>query len=889
MNRAVFSPHSRVFVLLCVVALTLCLSPRVFANESETVVSVIVIADSAENAAAAAQEVGATITHELNVIDAVAVQLTESQYESLAKHPFVQRLYLDAPVQTNSHLSSLRDNFDNVAYDNSDGTATWTSEWKERNDDDDPGHGDAVIWWGQLHLKNGDVSLRRKVDLADASEATLSFTYYRSSFEDENDYVELQIYGDGEWQTLERFVGPATDMTPQSFSFDLTPFVNDLRKVRFITSSSMSRYDYFIVDNFEILFRSDALDKSGEGQSYRDTFSIAGYGGQDGSDAWSADWVESGDFGQGYFGGIRIRDGQLELSSDNRSIRRIADLSVATTAQLTIWYQHTSLNDETKYVALEVSTNYGEAWQELDRYSGETNDGLSEVTYSLDDFIGNEIMLRFATSDGMDWHDIVSIDEVVIDFSVDDKTHSAETNPLDTPVASWIKADQLHEAGITGDNVTVGVIDTGFYAHPNLLTDQAGAERVLAQYDAIRDVITKRIGDVDVVEDDAHGHGAHVTSIIANSAEAESGISLGIAPDVDLVLVKAFSADGSGTYADVIRGIDKLIQYKDALDLRILNLSFYSTPQSHYWEDPLNLAVMRAWEAGIVIVTGAGNAGPDPLSIGVPGNVPYVITVGAITDNYTANSEDDYIPPFSSAGPSFEGFIKPEIVAPGAHIPGLLSQLSTIGSSFEQFAIDDEYFALSGTSMSAAVTSGVVALMLQQDPDLTPTDVKCRLIDSASVALDVDGNLAFSIFQQGAGLVNAYAAVYSSAGGCANGRLDISADIAGEKHYVGPTTLSEDGDFVILDQDGVENLHWNGTYSNLSGNYLWSGGNYLWSGGNYLWSGGNYLWSGGNYLWSGGNYLWSGGNYLWSGGNYLWSGSDTNTPFSSSYALGMMK
>jgi subtilisin family serine protease len=61
----------------------------------------------------------------------------------------------------------------------------------------------------------------------------------------------------------------------------------------------------------------------------------------------------------------------------------------------------------------------------------------------------------------------------------------------------------------------------------------------------------------------------------------------------------------------------------------VVNLSFGAEPQSYYWDDPLNQAVMLLWQAGIVVVTSAGNRGPDAMTIGVPGNVPYVITVGA--------------------------------------------------------------------------------------------------------------------------------------------------------------------------------------------------------------------------------------------------------------------
>ena len=77
----------------------------------------------------------------------------------------------------------------------------------------------------------------------------------------------------------------------------------------------------------------------------------------------------------------------------------------------------------------------------------------------------------------------------------------------------------------------------------------------------------------------------------------------------------------------------------------------------------------RRWQAGIVVVTSAGNGGPTPMSIGVPGNVPYVVTVGALTDNYTpSNGSDDRLASFSATGPTYEGFVKPELVAPGGRL-----------------------------------------------------------------------------------------------------------------------------------------------------------------------------------------------------------------------------
>ena len=156
---------------------------------------------------------------------------------------------------------------------------------------------------------------------------------------------------------------------------------------------------------------------------------------------------------------------------------------------------------------------------------------------------------------------------------------------------------------------------------------------------------------------DQHGHGTHVPSVILNSQKPgnSSGSYNGIAPDAGLVAVKALDASGQGTYADVVRGLDWILQNKDLYGIRVANLSISAEPVSHYWDDPLNQAVMALWQAGVVVVASAGNTGPDPMTIGVPGNVPYVVTAGAMSDGVTPEVPgDDFLTSFSSAGPSIE-------------------------------------------------------------------------------------------------------------------------------------------------------------------------------------------------------------------------------------------
>src|SRR5208282_3401682 len=103
---------------------------------------------------------------------------------------------------------------------------------------------------------------------------------------------------------------------------------------------------------------------------------------------------------------------------------------------------------------------------------------------------------------------------------------------------------------------------------------------------------------------------------------------------------------------------------------------------------------------------------------------------------------------------------------------------------------------------ATAVTSGVVALMLQANPALTPDTVKCRLLSSAAPAVTSSGALAYTVFQQGAGLINAVRAVNSTATGCANQGLNVAADLAGTQHFGGPANEDADGNFYIMNMAG---------------------------------------------------------------------------------------
>src|SRR6267154_2418071 len=332
-----------------------------------------------------------------------------------------------------------------------------------------------------------------------------------------------------------------------------------------------------------------------------------------------------------------------------------------------------------------------------------------------------------------------------------------------------IGADRLGAQGFNGTGVTVAVLDSGL--PPSWVQYAQSNNMGLVAYSA----------DGSPFQDRS-GHGSHVTTIVANPIRSANGQPLGIAPGARLVSVKAFDANGTSTYTTVLNGLNWIFANRAAYNIRVLNLSFGAKPQSFYWNDPIDQAVMKLWQAGVVVVASAGNYGPGAMSITVPGNSPYVITVGAMTDNYTPNNPaDDGVTSFSSTGPTYEGFIKPDLIAPGGHLIGSMNAgTMKIPKEYPAFATaNNTMFVMSGTSQAAAVVSGVAALMLQANPALTPDLVKCRVMASAAGLLNSKGTAACTVFQQGMGMVNAYNAVYSQAANCANLGLGIANDIAG--------------------------------------------------------------------------------------------------------------
>ena len=196
---------------------------------------------------------------------------------------------------------------------------------------------------------------------------------------------------------------------------------------------------------------------------------------------------------------------------------------------------------------------------------------------------------------------------------------------------------------------------------------------------------------------------------------------MGVAPRANLVSVKVSDDDGDTTVLDVINGLQFVVDNKDALGIRVVNLSLSSSAAESYRTDPLDAAVEAAWFSGIVVVAAAGNDGdaPDAVSY-APGNDPFVITAGALDDRGSSRLDDDVLAPWSSRGMTQDGVQKPEVLAPGNRLVAALAPKSDFERLCRRCVVGKNYFRLSGTSMSSAVVSGVAALVIQANPGMTP-------------------------------------------------------------------------------------------------------------------------------------------------------------------------
>lgn len=270
-----------------------------------------------------------------------------------------------------------------------------------------------------------------------------------------------------------------------------------------------------------------------------------------------------------------------------------------------------------------------------------------------------------------------------------------------------------------GEDVAVAVLDTGVARVPDLERRVALRVDFTPGHDGI----------------DRFGHGTHMAGIVAGDGTASSGRRTGVAPAADIVALKVAGPDGATDTSVVIAALQWLASHADRHAVRVLNLSFGTDARQSAFLDPLNLAVQRVWDAGVLVVVSVGNAGPGDGTVRKPGDDPVALTVGAADLAGTAEPDDDRVAEFSSRGPSRDAVVKPDLVAPGISIVSLRVPDSTADRLRPAARVDAHYFKGTGSSQAAAVVSGVAALLFAADPTLTPEEARAALVGTAGGAL----------------------------------------------------------------------------------------------------------------------------------------------------------
>ena len=269
---------------------------------------------------------------------------------------------------------------------------------------------------------------------------------------------------------------------------------------------------------------------------------------------------------------------------------------------------------------------------------------------------------------------------------------------------------------------TIAVVDSGIDASR---ADFSG--RVKAQVNFVSSGNTNAAGD-------GRGHGTFVAGIAAGNAVGYAGA----APNADIVSLDVMDDSGSGKTSDVIAATDWILRNKAAYNIRVANFSLHTAAVNHFWLDPLNIAVSKLWHSGVVVVAASGNYGTADGPSGVsyaPGSNPFVITVGATDLGGTAGIGNDTSAPWSAYGRTPDGFMKPEICAPGRYMVGPIAAGSTLAAQKADKLLSNGYIELSGTSFAAPVIAGIAAQALARHPEWSPDQTKGALMRRARPVL----------------------------------------------------------------------------------------------------------------------------------------------------------
>lgn len=312
-----------------------------------------------------------------------------------------------------------------------------------------------------------------------------------------------------------------------------------------------------------------------------------------------------------------------------------------------------------------------------------------------------------------------------------------------------------HGVALSGRGVTVAVLDTGVDGTHADLAGRVVQNLKLADTQSQGmgfnyPVASQNLPDTDQV----YGHGTFVAGVISGNGQQSAGKYAGVAPGANILGLSA----GDATLLFILSGLDYLLANASSFNVRVVNCSFSASTVFDV-NDPVNIATKMLTDSGVTVVFSAGNTGPGADSLNPYAVAPWVVSVGA-TDNFGKLAD------FSSRGDFGNPLFRPTLVAPGVSTvslrPSTGASVTSAGGAIEK---DNQltpsellyYTTGSGTSFSAPHVAGVIALMLEANPNLTPAQIRDILQRSATPLPP------YYLHEVGSGMLNAQAAVLEAA------------------------------------------------------------------------------------------------------------------------------
>ena len=358
--------------------------------------------------------------------------------------------------------------------------------------------------------------------------------------------------------------------------------------------------------------------------------------------------------------------------------------------------------------------------------------------------------------------EILALESVVVvemQNVIDSTLESA--NPATRIRPSDVYSGTVYDRGYDGEGIVIAVLDSGVDNEhrslndfddvddePDLDANSYNDQKWVAGFDA-----TSQASNPDGSQDpdDGQGHGTHVAGIALGTGDS-SQVHMGSAPGAFLVDIKVLTDSGGTNSQNSLNGIQWMINNKDtdwgngAKGIHIGQMSFGSIGNPLSPDDSgdngqsaeSRLVNNATYDNGIACIVAAGNDGKRRIAS--PGSADGAITIGSADNSDSINRTDDFMASYSNSGPRDSDDddddwdeLKPDLTAYGS---GIYSASAATGTSLPgspRPMADNSYESKDGTSMATPLVSGVVALMLQAESDLTPTEIKDILRNSSEL------------------------------------------------------------------------------------------------------------------------------------------------------------